>query len=66
MDFQPKKKNFEMVLDSIHVNQYHLTLKKNQKFHQLNFEIHVQIFKLCVRYYFVINIFYIFKFFNVY
>jgi len=35
MDFhQKKKKNFEMVLDSIHVNQYHLTLKKNQKFHQ--------------------------------
>jgi hypothetical protein len=30
MDFQPKKLNFEMVLDYIYVNQYHLTPKKKK------------------------------------
>jgi len=69
MDFQPKKLNFEMVLDYIYVNQYHLTPKKKKNKNStniFNFEIHMQIFKFCDRYYFVINIFYILKIFNVY
>jgi hypothetical protein len=67
MDFQPKNLKLEMVLDSIYVNQYHLTPKQiKNSTNNLNLEIHMQNFKLCGRYYFVINIFYILKIFNVY
>ncbi len=43
------------------------TIKKFPKnsIHNLSFEVYIQIFKLCDMYYFVTNILYMFKIFNV-
>jgi len=58
-----------MVLDLIHIYQYHKPLKKNSpknSIHNLSFEVYVQFYKLYDKYYFVTNIFHTFKFFIVY
>jgi hypothetical protein len=54
-------------LDLINVYQYHAPYKNSPKhsIDNLTFEIHSQIFKLCDKYYLVINIIHTFKFLNV-
>jgi len=53
--FHPKKIYFQIVLDLIDVYQYPAPLKNSSKnsIHNYSFEIYIQIFKLCDRYYFV-------------
>ncbi len=57
-----------LVLDLIDVYQYPTPLKHSPKnaIHNYSFEIYIQVFKLCDKYYFVATIFHTFKFFNVY
>ncbi len=68
MKFYPKIFNFQIVLDLINVNQYHTPLKISPKnsIQNTSFEVYIQIFKLCDKYYFVTNILHTFKVFNVY
>jgi hypothetical protein len=52
-----------LVLDLIDVYQYLTPLKHSPKnaIHNCSFEIYIQIFKLCDKYYFVTNIFHTFN-----
>jgi hypothetical protein len=54
---------FNFFFNLIVVYQYHTSLKISLKnsIHNLNFEIYIQIFKLCDEYYFVTNILHMFK-----
>jgi hypothetical protein len=55
-----------MNLNLIDVNRYHTPSKNSLKHssHNLSLEIYIYNFKLCDKYYFVTNIFHIFKFVN--
>jgi hypothetical protein len=66
--FSTKNVNFSMVLNLVGIHQYHSPPKNSlqNSTNNLNFEVYLQFFILCDVNFFNTNIFYMFKFVNVY